>query len=87
MVIMALYMPQYIHNYYNYTGASDAPGGGVFTFVGGGLAAVVFIIVIVVIIAVLVAVVCVKKRKTNVNGMKIYCSVLTAIYRSVVVLL
>ena len=49
-------------------GASDAPGG-VFAYVGGGVAVVLFIVVLVVIIAVLVAIVCVKKRKTNVNGM------------------
>ena len=54
-------------------GASDAPGG-VFVYVGGGLAAVVFIIVLVVIIIVLVAVVCVRRRKANVNGMKILYS-------------
>ena len=59
---------------YSHTGASDAPGGGgVAAFVGGGLAAVFIIIVLVVVIAILVAVVCVKKRKTNVNGMKFFC--------------
>ena len=55
---------------HGHTSASDTPGG-VFAYVGGGLTAVVFIIVLAVVILVLVAIVCVKKRKANVNGMKI----------------
>ncbi len=52
-----------------HAGASDV-SGGVFVYVGGGIAAVVFIVVLVVITAIPVAVVCVKKRKREVYGMK-----------------
>ena len=56
-----------------HAGASDA-SGGVFVYVGGGLAAIVFIVVLVVVIAVPVAVACVKKRKKEVDGMKMLYS-------------